>query len=146
MIIFDLDGTISNCDHRAAKYLALLPKNWDAFYEDCHLDPPIRPVLELLDMLSTSLSDVEIWTGRSETVREKTERWFRHHGVDPTKFRLRMRPKGDFTEDAVMKKQWLDEIRSQNITVTMVFEDRLRVVEMWRAEGILCCHVGGGDF
>lgn len=104
---------------------------------------------------------VEIWTGRSERVRDKTLRWLRQHmptdaefdffGIEPYfecrgTILLRMRGVDDFTPDYKLKKQWMDESLRYHKKVNLVFEDRIRVVQMWRSQGVLCCHVGGGDF
>ena len=49
--------------------------------------------------------------------------------------------------DDVVKEEWLlslpEEIKSN---ISIVFEDRKRVVDMWRNHGIQCCQVSEGDF
>jgi hypothetical protein len=59
---------------------------------------------------------------------------------------LRMRPVGDYRDDAVLKEQWLNEARVLGKAPDIVFDDRQRVVDMWRRNGITCCQVAPGDF
>ena len=47
--------------------------NWQAFYEACDKDIPIYPVLDLLRDLSGEY-EVQIWSGRCESVEDKTKK------------------------------------------------------------------------
>ena len=49
--IFDIDGTLANCDHRL-HHIQDKPKNWDLFYNGCMDDDVILPVAEMLDLFS----------------------------------------------------------------------------------------------
>ena len=49
--IFDIDGTLANCDHRL-HHVKNKPKNWDAFYDGCMDDQVIWPVAEMLELFS----------------------------------------------------------------------------------------------
>jgi hypothetical protein len=55
-----------------------------------------------------------------------------------------MRKIGDFRPDEVLKKEWLDEVGPENIK--MIFDDRDKVVKMWRDNGITCLQVAPGNF
>ena len=55
-----------------------------------------------------------------------------------------MRPLKDFTPDDVLKQLWLDNIGKDNVLCT--FDDRKKVVDMWRNNGITCFQVADGDF
>ena len=60
---------------------------------------------------------------------------------------LKMRPHGDFTPDDELKKQWLDELTAQErARLTAVFDDRDKVVQMWRENGVCCAQVAPGAF
>ena len=139
-IVFDLDGTLANCTHRL-HHIQQEPKNWDAFYAACALDAPIEPVIRLF----RSLRDVrvDIWTGRSAEVERKTRAWLTAHRLFP--WYLRMRGARDYRQDDVLKAEWLDSLPSDE-RPTLVFEDRKRVVDMWRSRGIQCCQVATGEF
>jgi hypothetical protein len=55
-----------------------------------------------------------------------------------------MRPQGSFTPDDVLKQAWLDELGADN--VFCVFDDRDKVVQMWRNNGLTCFQVAPGNF
>lgn len=146
IIIFDLDGTLALIDHRRHFVECEREKqDWDAFYEACDKDAPNMPVIDILNWLpdrGTFGMKIIILSGRSDKVREKTETWLRWNRVRYDG--LRMRPEGDFTSDDVLKKRWAEEIGVARIK--MVFDDRDKVVKMWRSLGITCLQVAEGDF
>lgn len=47
IVIFDIDGTLANAEHRV-HHLQKEPKDWDAFFAGCTQDTPIEPVMELV--------------------------------------------------------------------------------------------------
>jgi hypothetical protein len=51
--------------------------NWDAFYEACDKDLPNVPICNIFNLIIESPFDteVQIWSGRSESVRIKTHAW-----------------------------------------------------------------------
>jgi hypothetical protein len=60
---------------------------------------------------------------------------------------LRMRNAGDNTPDDVLKEQWLHAMPIKDrARLVAVFDDRQRVVDMWRANGVPCFQVAKGDF
>ncbi len=151
-VIFDLDGTLALIGHR--KHFVECDKkdqNWDAFYEACDLDAPNCQVINVAKMIAGSRIqdawgghnyDLLIYSGRSEVVRKKTEYWLRWNDI--TYKELKMRPAGDCTPDDVLKKGWAEERGIDRIA--MVFDDRDKVVKMWRSLGLTCMQVAPGDF
>lgn len=141
--IFDLDGTLANIDHRL-HHITGETKDWDAFFDACRDDQPIPEMMELMDALS-GVAEIWIVTGRSDQVRQQTALWFCKHGVVFDK--LLMRKHGDHRPDHVIKQEFLsrmsDEERSR---IQLVFEDRDRVVQMWRENDLRCLQVAPGDF
>lgn len=122
---------------------------WDKFYELCDHDLPNDTVIQLYKMFTIDIShdwSVYIFSGRSEVVRQKTTQWLRKYGIfgmDTSS--LFMRPKDDFTPDDELKKKWLEQIGGAQ-RVFCVFDDRDKVVEMWRSMGITCFQVAPGNF
>lgn len=146
-VIFDLDGTLALIDKRRA--LAAKPDgkiNWKTFFapENIALDEPNWPVIESFKAMKAAGFIVGIFSGRDEISRQETMDWLAQHGIDP--MFLRMRPKGSFTPDDVLKKTWLDEIVANGNQVMCVFDDRDKVVNMWRENGITCFQVAEGNF
>ena len=148
MIVFDMDGTLADCEWRV-HWVRQSPPNWDQFFAGAIDDKPIKPTLEVYKGLLSSFY-VEIWTGRPERCREMTVNWFKRYGYGPgyqnATERLRMRPDDSRITDVELKEGWLEEVRLEGNQVDAVFEDRKPVVDMWRENGVICYHVGGGDF
>ena len=146
-VIFDLDGTLALIDKR--RVLAAKPNgkiNWKTFFapENISLDEPNLPVIESFKAMKAAGFIVGIFSGRDEISRQETMDWLAKHEIDP--MFLRMRPKGSFTPDDVLKKAWLDEIAANGNEVMCVFDDRDKVVKMWRENGISCFQVAPGNF
>ena len=51
----------------------------------------------------------------------------------------------DYRDDVIVKQELLTQIRKVWNPI-LVFDDRQRVVDMWRSEGLICCQVARGDF
>ena len=51
---------------------------------------------------------------------------------------------GKYISDVDLKQGWLNDIGIDN--VLCVFDDRVRLVEMWRKNGLTCLQVNDGDF
>jgi len=159
MIIFDLDGTLADCEHRRhfvedRREIAQLNEihligdrfkpDWQAFYEACDKDVPINSTIAILNQCLYAEYKIDVWSGRSECVREKTERWLVKHTLFSSKypFEIRMRPIGNTEPDEMLKEMWLDEAIAKGKKIDFVFDDRPKVIRMWRRRGIFvfnCC-------
>lgn len=145
IIIFDLDGTIALIDHR--RHFVQNGKNeWGKFYAACVDDLPNQPIIEIYGALSRSLGceNIEIWSGRSDLTKLDTACWLYANLPVRSTVTLKMRRHGDNTPDDELKERWLLEKGVENIL--MVFDDRDKVVNMWRKHGITCLQVAKGDF
>ena len=148
--IFDIDGTLANSDHR--KHLVKQqPRDWDKFFDLCHLDAPIQHVCDLAGHLldyGDTLGGYEVlfMTGRPERCRIATEEWLARHSLQIQPEQLYMRPDGDYRDDTEVKLIMLAEIRREGFEPVMVFDDRNKVVAMWRENGVPCAQVAVGDF
>ena len=140
-VIFDLDGTLADVEHR--RHFISGPRgDWARFFAACVDDPPITPIIETLKLFRSVGHRVEIWSGRSDEVRAQTDAWLSHHvgeGVTAT----RMRQAGDHQPDDELKQSWL---LSEATPPDLIFDDRDKVVAMWRRNGIRCAQVAPGDF
>lgn len=152
LYIFDLDGTLALIEHRRH----ILdekddPHRWRRFYARCGKDQPNAPVIRVMEALRR-FADVWIWSGRSDEVRSATIEWLCFHttfnpwGLERGGL-LTMREAGDYTADDVLKKRWLDDMLIDDRNrLAGVFDDRDRVVAMWRANGVQCFQVAPGEF
>lgn len=141
--IFDIDGTLANGDRRQ-HYLQTSPKNWDGWYSEVIRDKLHLDVAKFVDYGISRGIKINLCTGRDERCRVDTEKWLRDYEVKYDI--LYMRRHKDFRNDEIIKKEMLDDMRSRGYNPTMAFEDRDRVVKMWRENGIRCMQVAPGDF
>lgn len=141
-VVFDLDGTLALTEHRA--HFLDRPnaeKDWRGFYAACDRDRPCLPLIRAARDLWVAGHQVEIWSGRSAEVADKTAAWLVEHGLDALPIKLR--PEGDHQPDTKLKAAWLNEASRKP---DLVFEDRASMVEMWRSHGIVCAQVAPGNF
>lgn len=122
--------------------------DWKAFFEACYEDLPIESTLgvfqsfqryNLLVEEESLKNKIQIWSGRCESVRQKTLNWLMKIGITDIEIltELKMRPLFDKTPDDELKERWLnDHIAGNHKPIKMVFDDRSKVVRMWRRRGI----------
>lgn len=140
-VVFDLDGTLADISHRL-HFILGETKDWDAFYAACVDDKPKAAIIETMIAFCEGRHRVEVWSGRSDQVWPQTVQWLNDHvGHGLYEHGLRMRQSKDFTPDTDLKRKWLHQQLALGTQPDLVFEDRQRVVDMWRAEGITCCQV-----
>lgn len=153
LYIFDLDGTLANAEHRI-HHISGPKKDWRAFFAASKDDAPIPGVIATFEALRKAGAECWIWTGRSDEVRSETLDWLRIHlNFSPKRFGLGapekflMRKAGDHRPDHEVKLEWLADLEPpERARLTAVFEDRARVVAMWRQYGVPCFQVAPGDF
>ena len=151
LYIFDLDGTVALIDHRRPVLNDKSdPDRWDKFHRLCVDDVPNAPVIATLERLLWNGADVWFFSGRSEDVRAETEAWIKANIVFPgwhLKTALVMRASGDYTMDDELKELWFDRMLDEDKQrLVAVFDDRDRVVNMWRRRGVACFQVAPGAF
>ena len=167
-IVCDLDSTLADDSHRL-HHIKKDPKDWDSYFSECFEDSLIDSTFRVLKSLYCSKHLIEIWSareaGENNEIRSITLKWLMKYGLhvrgeskhnldfpnarrshNITIERLLMRMRGDYTNDYELKRRWLNIARAANQTPNLVFEDRDRVVNMWRVEGIDCFQVAEGNF
>lgn len=138
IVVFDVDGTLANVEHRV-RYWRETPKNWDKFKSEMINDTPILPICSLADACQLAGHLVLICTGRGEENRKVTDWWLKYNGIRFTK--LFMRAENDFRHDSIVKKELLDQIKQEFGKSDLWFDDRPRVVDMLRENGIFVADV-----
>ena len=143
-ILVDIDGTIADCRHRL-HHIQKRPKDWDAFFAATADDLPIMPVINTVLCLHASAANRLIYcSGRPEKTRAATVDWLRRHCLPARP--IYMRADGDHQDDQHLKRALLARIRADGFDPVLAIDDRRRVVDMWRAEGLICAQVAEGDF
>lgn len=145
LFIFDLDGTLCKIEHRL-HFVKNGNSDWNSFYKSCHMDKINSNVAKIFHNLIKSGSEIWIFSGRSDMVRRETEQWLRENDLH-INLNLTMRNNGDYTPDDELKKSWyLNMLDIDKERLVAVFDDRKRVVDMWRSLGVTCLQVNQGDF
>ena len=154
-IIFDLDGTLANIEVRKNVCTKEDGKmDWDAFFDpkNIKLDEPNEPVIMMLQALKAFGYQIAIFSGRSEATKDVTKDWLKQYDV--LYDILKLRPTGNkwkWTPDQKLKLGWFNEVfvdpeDMDESEVVAVFDDRDKVVKMWREIGLTCMQVAPGDF
>jgi len=170
-LIFDIDGTLSNGDHRQ-HYLTVRPKNWKAYREALKQDSPHENIIDLFKAYATAFNRkyrINIATGRNESERKDTVAWLQQYGIWQTDVwnsapkeeialiprnswpvglycKLYMRADGDYRRDDIVKLEMLEKMRYDGYNPVLAVDDRDRVVKAWRNAGLTCLQVREGNF
>lgn len=154
-VIFDVDGTLLNIEHRL-HHIKKSPKDWASFRDPKlkRWDEPIRPMLDLFNALWFGGHTVIIASGRTKSEEVDTRASIKSYlGSDyitdltpdvnyavPGYFRSDK----DFRKDTVVKAEMLNKMRDDGYRPTLVFDDRPSVIRMWRDLGLKVADVGSG--
>ena len=171
-IVWDLDGTLADATHREHLLEGDNP-DWDAFFAASDGDEPIPHAIEVFQALRGAGHKMEIWTGRDrgedDAVLKTTLDWLREYvglgfedasryfadkyfpydGTHQIPVPVRMRPHarhGEHIADTDLKEGWLKGAVAMGKPPQLAFDDRDRVVKMWRDLGVPCFQVAPGDF
>lgn len=127
-VIFDIDQTISLISDRS-------PFDWDRVGEDT----PNLIVSEHIDLHKSKGRKIILVSGRDESSREETNKWLDSHGIHFDS--LFMRSKSDFRGDNIVKREIYDTKIENKYNILCVYDDRLRVLEMWNQLGLFTFNV-----
>ena len=142
-IIFDVDGTIADVEHR--RHFVNGNNDWDSFRKETVNDTPVQWVCDIAKRFIAQGDEVAFFSARNESERDITEKqisdWIGdgHKGVF-------LRPDGDFTPDDVFKSELADKFIDMGGKIDLIFDDRQKVVDMWRDKGFTVVQVADGDF
>ena len=135
-IIVDIDGTIAFTTGRNP-------------YDNSkvHTDVPNQPIVDIVELAWLHGYELLIVTGREGTddCKSKTIEW-----LDlqlPMKYKLFMRPAGDYRKDSTIKREIFEKEIEGKYNIQFVLDDRDQVVELWRKDLKLpCLQVNYGNF
>lgn len=144
-IIVDIDGTLAHMNGRS-------PYDYTKVSEDT-VDPVVR---ELVNSYATKNIDlppenyIVVVSGRDDTCREDTEKWLKDNHIifDELFMRdhTRVNEDGTKVDDTIIKKEIYDQYIKPRYNVRFVLDDRDRVVQMWRKQGLKVLQVEEGSF
>ena len=143
VVIFDVDGTIADVEHR--RHFVNGNNDWDSFRKETVNDTPVQWVCDIAKRHISQGDEVAFFSARNESERDITERqsseWIGdgHKGVF-------LRPDGDYRCDAEFKSELADRFEDIGGQIDLVYDDRNKVVDMWRQRGTTVVQVADGDF
>ena len=162
-IIFDVDGTLLNIEHRL-HFLKKSPKDWKAFRDPelKDLDEPRMEVIRIAESLgsyrkrthnpakstggpnSADVNRLILASGRvlaeSSDTLTSLSKFMDINVFERTYFRSNK----DFREDIEVKSDMLNKMRKHGYDPVMAFDDRPSVIRMWRERGLVVADVGYG--
>ena len=142
-IVVDLDGTLANIDHRLRFIRGDKDKkDWNGFYGAVGQDTINEWCVELIRAFRLAGYSIVIVSARRQSCLEETKKWllnnhiFLHQNFMGTFELFLLRKNNDYTPDVDLKRDWLHKFGKDKIL--FVVDDRARVVNMWREEGLVC--------
>ena len=145
IIVFDIDGTLANTEHRK-HWVASKPKNWAAWNAGMANDTVHADIKWLLNIFDNRSHNTRIvfCSGRGEETRNVTEKWLADNDIYYDA--LYMRSESDYRKDSIVKVELLEQIRKDYGEPFLWFDDRQQVVDAIRAQGVRVLQVAPGDF
>lgn len=132
--IFDIDGTVAHMNGRS-------PYDYSRVSEDVHDEFVVEMALTLRD----AGHQIIFVSGRKDWCLGDTMEWLDWH-FGGLSYLLYMREADDNRNDSIVKYELFNKYVKDHWWVQGVFDDRQRVVDMWRKIGLKCYQVAPGDF
>lgn len=132
-VILDLDGTLvdtSGVEH----LLEGEDRDFRAFQEAAVACPPNPAMVALAREQAAAGRAVLVVSSREYIWLDPTLDWLVRHEVPHEGVYLRI--VGDYRQDAVVKREILDDIVADGYRVLAAWDDKDRVTQMWREQGI----------
>lgn len=125
-IIVNLDGSLTNYDHR---------KENEDIYEDLHRDKCQQWCKELIDAFFGRSIQIIIISTRPERCRKQTQDWLLRHGIRYHKLFMSF----DDREDEKEIKKYIFEKQIKNsYQIVLVVEAGMALIELWKKLGVNC--------
>lgn len=146
-VLCDLDGTLCDITHRL-NHVNGLEKDWGHFFAGIPGDT-IRPeTIKILNDARARGCKIFFVSARPDDYKDLTVEWLvKHLPIDFEYAGLIMRRAGDRRDDVIVKQEMYDKYFKDKHRVEFVIDDRPKVIEMWRSNGLHVIDVGDGkDF
>lgn len=134
-VIFDLDGTLADLNGRSPY--------GETLRADCPNDLCIESIAHIARLYAAKSSvKIIVVSGRNEVATFETKDWLKKHGI--VWDHLFMRKDRDYRPDEIVKEEIYREKIEPYYDVEIVFDDRPKVIRMWRNIGLKVADVGKG--
>lgn len=133
-VIFDIDGTLAVLGDRS-------PYDGAKVY----LDTVNKDVHAALNNAELAGYFIIIVSGRDELYRELTQKWLADNSIYFDFLYMRPTEPGPKREDSIIKYELFNKHIRDTFDIQGVYDDRQRVLRMWRKLGLTTFHVNGPD-
>ena len=140
IVVVDMDGTLADVRHRLHYIKEPAKKDWKGFFQGQVHDKPFPAIAQRVRALGRD-HEIVIVTGRPEQYRSGTETWLKKFNIPFS--RIYMRPAGDHRPDYIVKGEILRKLGPER--VSLAFEDRPPVCEVYRRAGVRVIAVNHGE-
>ena len=124
-IICDIDGTLAQGLHRS-------PYDYSKVKDDI-VNSNLRTILHQF-VYAGDKYHIFIFSGRDDNCKKETLNWLLYNKIPYNG--LVMRSTGDKRSDVIVKKEMYEEYIKGKYNVLTVFDDRPKVIRMWKEEGL----------
>ena len=141
--VFDIDGTLSNLDHRL-EFVQKEPKDWNTFFDRVGSDDLFQTVAVFLRILRLTHTII-LLSGRTSDTGGATNEWMHRNNIKSNY--LFMRRSNDRRPDVEVKQELLDRMFAaglQKSSIKIMFDDRPAVCDMWRSHSLPLVQVDHG--
>lgn len=142
-IIVDIDGTLAHMNGRS-------PYDYTKVGTDTLDETVADLVAQTRGYNEFDRVYIVIVSGRDDTCKADTEEWLDKYEIVYDELHMRDHTKvdanGNKLDDTTIKKEIYEQFIKPRYNVKFVLDDRDRVVEMWRAQGLKVLQVNEGDF
>jgi hypothetical protein len=142
VVIFDMDGVISDASHRQ-DFLRMDPPDWAQFNSRAGKDPAIPEGIVAVRAAAES-HVVVVVTARPLVTIDVADSWLEQHDV-PVDL-LVLRPDGDERHSPEVKRDELARLRAAGADIAGAVEDHPGIVEMYQEEGVVVRYVHSGYY
>lgn len=134
-VIFDRDGTLFSVEHHMGEVKPgkFGPLDWGSYNGKCADDCVVPAVAALWHALDPKITKI-ITSGREDHTRANMVLAMDRHDIHPDRFF--MRKTGDNRKDSIVKSEIYAQEIEPHYNILFVVDDRLQVVEAWRALGL----------
>ncbi len=130
VVIFDIDGTLMNEEHRAE---FRDKRDWETYFSLCGQDTPFQHIVDLTREYKDKGYEVWVMSGRYITTEKDTLESFEKCGV--VFDHMKLRGEGNFIPDYVIKPAWARKYIGLE-RIEAVYDDSPRVIEAFRKKGL----------
>lgn len=143
-LIIDIDGTLSNTEHRL-HLVTQKPKNHKLFHELAKHDPPYVHMCDIVYRLYYS-SEWNFVSGRPKSILQDTVEWLQTYlHPEISAENVFLRDDGDNRPDFIVKEEIIKKYITEDLTNCVIIDDRPSVQAYFRAKGATVLDPGTWD-